>query len=202
MKKILVMMVATFMVTLSVKAQSQDEYYKHEIAVAYGGMSNSNWMSIGDALGTVLVTGGYFSYDDGSFVGPISAEYFYHISPLIGLGAMGVYAKETKDMTMGGKVYGEAKSTYVSVMPGAKFNWLRKKNFGLYSKVGIGPCFRTRSEKYSTDSKSADDSSSDVCFNFQVSALGIEAGANNFWGFIELGLGEQGMGLAGLRVKF
>jgi hypothetical protein len=41
-----------------------------------------------------------------------------------------------------------------------------------------------------------------VFFNFQVSALGIEAGTENVRGFAELGIGEQGIALAGVRIRF
>jgi hypothetical protein len=39
-------------------------------------------------------------------------------------------------------------------------------------------------------------------FNFQASLLGIEAGGQNVRGFVELGMGEQGVALAGIRCKF
>ena len=38
--------------------------------------------------------------------------------------------------------------------------------------------------------------------NFQASLLGIEAGSEKIRGFAELGAGEQGIILAGLRYKF
>ena len=39
-------------------------------------------------------------------------------------------------------------------------------------------------------------------FNFQVSAIGVEVGSPKFRGFAELGYGEQGIALIGLRYKF
>ena len=38
--------------------------------------------------------------------------------------------------------------------------------------------------------------------NWQISLLGLEAGSERLRGFIELGTGEQGIGLIGLRYKF
>ena len=101
--------------------------------------------------------------------------------------------------------YGEATNTYITVLPAAKFNWLRKKYFGMYSKVGVGATFRTQKEDINeakAGNNGSDRSKSDIFFNFQLSALGMEFGAETVRGFIELGVGEQGMGLFGIRCKF
>ena len=60
-----------------------------------------------------------------------------------------------------------------------------------------------RSEKYDSNNNSSnsyDDSTIHV--NWQASLLGIEAGSPTIRGFAELGFGEQGIILAGLRYKF
>lgn len=200
MKKILVMVAVAIMTAVSVNAQNGYDNTKHEIAVSYGVLSNSTWMSIGDVMGTVL-TFGAVKYSDGKFTGPIAVEYFYHVNPLVGVGAIGAYACEKKDMLIAGENYGEAKNTFITVMPAAKFNWLRTKNFGLYSKVGAGLTFVSRKEDY-TKPNAENQSDSKVGFNFQASALGIEAGSPNIRAFLELGVGEQGVLLGGLRAKF
>ena len=200
MKKILVMVAVAIMTAVSVNAQNGYDNTKHEIAVSYGALSNSTWMSIGDVMGTVL-TFGAVKYSDGKFTGPIAVEYFYHVNPLVGVGAIGAYACEKKDMLIAGENYGEAKNTFITVMPAAKFNWLRTKNFGLYSKVGAGLTLVSRKEDY-TKPNAENQSDSKVGFNFQASALGIEAGSPNIRAFLELGVGEQGVLLGGLRAKF
>ena len=200
MKKILVMVAVAIMTAVSVNAQNGYDNTKHEIAVSYGVLSNSTWMSIGDVMGTVL-TFGAVKYSDGKFTGPIAMEYFYHVNPLVGVGAIGAYACEKKDMLIAGENYGEAKNTFITVMPAAKFNWLRTKNFGLYSKVGAGLTLVSRKEDY-TKPDAENQSDSKVGFNFQASALGIEAGSPNIRAFLELGVGEQGVLLGGLRAKF
>lgn len=45
------------------------------------------------------------------------------------------------------------------------------------------------------------DSDSKVVFNWQASLIGMEFGGA-FRGFVELGMGEQGIILGGLRYKF
>jgi len=200
MKKILLMAVAAMMATASAQAQSGYEDTKHEIGVSYGALSNTSWLSIGDGLGSAVVSFGAVRYDDGRFFGPLSVEYFYHLSPVVGLGGIATFARETKDMYFVNDKCGEAKNTFITVMPAAKFNWLRMKHFGLYSKVAAGLTIASKKEDYTKGGN--DLSKTEAGFNFQVSALGIEAGAERIRAFIELGVGEQGVTLAGLRVKF
>ena len=89
----------------------------------------------------------------------------------------------------------------VAMMPAAKFNWLRMKNFGMYSKLAAGLTFASKKEDYSKGN-TPNQSESKVGFNFQVSAIGFEAGSENIRAFAELGVGEQGIILAGVRAKF
>ena len=202
MKKILLMVVVATMATVSARAQyGEEDFCRREIAVSYGGMSNSTWMSIGEALGTIIASFGQVAYDGGDFIGPIGAEYFYHDSPGIAYGAVGVFCRETKDMLVAKDKKGDCAINYITVMPAVKLDWFRRKNFGLYSKVAAGVCFRTRTED-TYISEPHHESKTDVRFNFQVSGIGIELGVPNFRAFAEGGFGEQGMLLAGLRCKF
>ena len=87
--------------------------------------------------------------------------------------------------------------------PAVKFNWLRRNNWGLYSKVGVG---YTRAEFKTTGEDSngtyTKDSSGDNFFNFQASLVGVEAGNRSVRGFAELGFGEQGVIHGGIRFRF
>ena len=183
MKKILLMAVAAMMATVNVNAQ--EEMPLNEIAVAYGGGSNTDLVS---SLAKGMFTGKQLDY-----WGPISAEYFHRLNNnRLGLGAVFV---------IGGCKYDDAddaKSKYYTVMPAVKYNWAVKKNVSWYSKAAAGLTFRSQSGLTKTYSK--DDDSSTV-FNFQVSFVGFEAGGA-LRGFAELGWGEQGIILGGLRYKF
>jgi hypothetical protein len=104
-------------------------------------------------------------------------------------------------MYLVGKKDGKATNTYYTLMPAVKFNWLRKKHFGMYSKLGFGATLRSESVD-SDDPTEKDYSNSAVHVNWQVSALGIEAGSPKVRGFVEFGVGEQGMAQVGVRYKF
>lgn len=178
MKKILLMVVAAMMATASVNAQ---EEYGNEISVAYGAGSNTDLVM---SLAKGVFTGKQLDY-----WGPISAEYFHRLTNTnrLGLGAVFALSGCKWDDT------GDAKSKYYTIMPAIKYNWVVKKYVSWYSKGAVG---------MTIDSQSGGrEDKTDVMFNFQASLVGFEFGGA-FRGFVELGFGEQGIALAGLRYKF
>ena len=191
MKKIFVMAVAAMMATLSVNAQD----FKHEVGVFYGFESASNVFSL--VTSAISAAAG----DQSSFWGPIGVEYYYNVSPVVGLGAVAAYAgcKAEDDKTH----KEDLTESFITVMPSVKFNWLRKKHFGMYSALSAGAMFA--SVKCNDNAKAADPNAKDetvTVFMFQATALGAEFGGEQFRGFIEAGAGEKGLLCAGLRYKF
>ena len=170
-------------------------------------------------LGTAYYTYGdesytaYYTYGDESYIPTISAEYFYHVNKYVGLGGFVAFNGVSRDMYFTWKdnvnnsthkeLSGKAKRQNVSIIPAAKFDWLRMKYFGLYSKVGVGITIMHETQK---DDKSGgtDYSDTTVIPNIQASLLGVEGGSETFRCFVEGGFGEQGIlsASAGLRYKF
>lgn len=166
--------------SLCVNAGAQSSC-KHEIAVSYG---------LGSTSGFVAVTASVFAAIFGStldyaFIGPVAGEYFYHVSDLVGVGAVAGYAAFLDKAKPG-----EAPMTCVALLPGVKLDWLRRTHFGMYSKVCAGAAYLTNPGADGT-----------LFFNFQVSLLGLEFGSG-VRGFVEGGAGEQGFLLAGVRFRF
>ena len=198
MKKILVMVAVAIMTAMNVSAQNGYDETKHEVAVTYGIDSNSQIIDAFETIGGALVGA---KFENEKFTGPISVEYFYHVKNWLGVGGILAYGQNKQDVYFAGDKDGVSKNTYLTMMPAVKFDWLRKKNFGMYSKLAVGATLRN--EKYDSDAPSGKDySDSDVHVNWQASLLGIEAGSPTFRGFLELGTGEQGIILAGVRYKF
>ena len=94
----------------------------------------------------------------------------------------------------GGKKIGDLTQSYFTLMPAVKFDWFQSKTFGVYSKLGAGATIRSE--------KGGDENESALHFNWQASLLGLELGSHQIRGFVEVGVGEQGIGLVGLRYKF
>ena len=177
-------------------AMAQDEF-KHEVAISYGALSNSQIIDIFEEAITAPFQGNTTLKDD-KFFGPISAEYFYHLQPWIGIGGILVYGQKKGDLysDSDNKKIGEDKNTYLTVMPAAKFDWFRRANVGLYSKLGVGVTLRH------DVSEDIDYDESNMHVNWQLTAIGVEVGSKQIRAFAELGTGEQGIFLGGIRCKF
>ena len=198
MKKYFVMAAVAMMTAMSVKAQGYDYETKHEVAISYGIDSNSQIIDVFEHIGGALVG---VKLENDKFFGPISAEYFYHFKPWLGVGGIVAYGVNKQDAMSGSNKIGESKNSYYTLMPAVKFDYLRKKYFGMYSKLAVGATLRN--EKYDSHNNNSNDfNESTVHVNWQLSLLGIEAGSPTVRGFLELGTGEQGIILAGVRYKF
>lgn len=222
-RKIFSFLAAAAIVTTA-SAQSSSYYdTRHEVGITIGsGATTEIFNDLADfteiivsTLITTTATGGFYtgnvSYGDESYIPTISAEYYYHVSKLVGLGGFVAFNGMDRDMYANWKnnstgattkeKIGKASRRNLSIVPTAKFDWLCKKNFGVYSKLGLGVSFMHESQD-ADDKSSKDYSDTDAVFNFQLSLLGMEFGAPRFRGFVELGMGEQGILLAGLKYKF
>ena len=198
MKRLFTMVVVALMATMSAYAQVGYSDTKHELAGSLGALSTSQWVDIFEEVSVILVTGA--EYEDESFTGPVSVEYFYRAKNWLGIGGIFVLGQNSQNILVNKEKLGDLKHTYYTLMPAVKFDWLRKKNFGMYSKLGIGATLRT--EKDNLKDKNHMESDSEVHVNWQASLIGIEAGSPYVRGFLELGAGEQGTALIGLRCKF
>lgn len=203
-------------------AQKQIDYEsRHDVAVGIGSITNTRFITVlgeitqvmTSATITSIVSGGaasaYYTYEDKSWSIPVTAEYFYRVNRFLGVGAIGafncmkqdIYLNTTyKDGTQTTEKDGRLRQYNLTLLPAVKFDWLRREHIGLYSKVGLGVSLMIERQKEDDGDKLY--SCTDVMFNFQLSAIGFEAGNLHVRGFAELGIGEQGVFVAGLRYKF
>lgn len=198
-KKIFLVALTALIATVSMNAQA-GYYTKHEIGISYGFGSNSDIVNgFGGGLGKSLAGA---RGENRTRIGAISAEYFYHASKIIGVGGIFSYARYKEDTYFGSDdtKLGADTDNYFTVMPAVKFNWLRKNHFGMYSKLAAGVSFS--SIKFEDESGNQSNSDNKTHFNWQASLVGIEAGGGALRCFAELGIGEQGMALLGIRYKF
>ena len=191
---------AALLAVMSIHAQ--DEKPRHEIGVSYGLGVSLIGDGIGNAIGTGIFEIGFSGYKwtNRKEFGTLGVEYFYHLAdtPRAAIGGIFTYARYGEDVEKDGAKIGERTRTYMTLMPSVKYYYVDGKNFGLYSKAAAGVMMlRAKSED-----SSKSDTDSNFRFMCQVSLLGLEAGSQNFRCFLELGAGEQGILLAGLRCKF
>ena len=200
-KFLLAALAISTLVCVPAQAEDQDGH-RHEIAVSYGVQPNTVWFDIYTDVIPALFGE---THDNYKCAGPIGLEYYYRANPLIGVGAVAVFVTNKEDGFYDNILNSHINRTYFTFMPSVKFNWLRKANWSLYSKLAAGITYADFSEKYYDESgKTVEDktTANDLLFNFQATAIGIEAGNSHVRGFAELGIGEQGVALAGVRYKF
>jgi len=187
---------------MCVPAKAQDDELRHEIGITYGALSNSRWI---DAITDIVPSVFGQRVANKKAFGTLGVEYFYHTSPLVGVGGIFGVSTSNEDIYSSDKLSHHRSNSYFSLMPAVKFNYLRKEHWGLYSKIAVGAILGRAADK-SYDESGKKSSKSEVrtaCdFNWQVSLIGLEAGSKNVRGFTELGIGEQGVFLAGVRYKF
>ncbi len=213
MKKLFLSLVAALTLCGTAQAQQVDYGNKHEVGITYGVYSNSQYFSFLEDLVTLSVTGGSLSNENEKFFGPMTVEYFYRVKPWLGVGGIGAILINNKDGVGGigailinnkdlylhNEKCGTSRSCYFSLLPAVKADWLRREHFGMYSKLGIGVTVLSLKDKLDTGDK---ESGTAATVNWQLSLIGMEAGGSKLRGFAELGFGEQGIFLAGIRYKF
>lgn len=202
MKKIMTMVVAAMMASLSVNAQSNQP--KHELGVSYGiGVS-----LLGDGIGNAIGNGIFdqlagYKWEDNKQFGTLGVEYFYHLNnPNLAVGAIATFAKYSEDVAnkKSGEKVGDRSRTYIAFMPSVKYYWMNKKNFGVYTKAAVGGMMmKDERNDLETNKMSSDNK---LYFMYQASLLGLEAGSQNLRAFAEAGVGEQGIILIGVRARF
>ena len=155
--------------------------YANEIALSYSPLSTTDLIfSLIGKLGTMI----YPDYEQ-ALSGAIAAEYFHRLGRLVSVGGTFIfYNISTKQNN---QRFGHDN---FSLLPAVKLHWYDRRWFHAYSKFGIGVMYsdwKPAGQKFGVTA--------------QASLLGIEAGSR--WrAFLELGAGEQGLALAGVRYCF
>lgn len=209
------MAVTALMMVTNMKAQEGYEDTKHEVSIAVGVGSNTQLRDTNEDYGYSL---SIWNKKNDKYIGPISAEYYYHINEWLGIGGIFVYGnyKNSKQNTNYFDYYTDnndniilyrrlGKSSNYTLLPAVKFNFVRKTHFGLYSKAALGVTLLVESFEYidyDTRNIVHTDNGNALRFNWQFSFIGVEVGSPYLRGFAELGTGEQGVVCAGIRYKF
>ena len=197
MKKIVLMVVAAMMATMTVQAQNED--LKNEIGVSYGAGLSLIGDGIGNGIGKAFGQLGGYKYTNDKQFGSLSVEYFRHLNSnnRVAIGGIFAYSRYGEDEVKDNVKVGDRTRNYFTLMPAVKYYWVNKNNFGLYSKVAVGATYMSSK----VTENGVDENNSKVYFMCQVSAIGVEFGGK-LRGFVEAGVGEQGIVLAGLKYKF
>lgn len=187
----------------------------NEFSISYGRMSIPDiGLTLGGLFGTMF-TLGYAVPSHIISVGAVSTEYMRYVHPNVALGGSITY--EAYNLSFGVKdgTDEEGHNTYskgdphffhfVSIMPTFKFPWFNFSHVGMYSKIAGGICLSFEPASLSSSEETEEDSSdknSPVGWALQLTPVGVEFGGDTARGFVETGVGMQGMLIVGARFRF
>ena len=205
MKKFLLALAAVFCLAAMPQAQAQ-QYYKlyhpNEISASYG------VSLLGSVIGGVVNKAGlvsgiigdedYVAIKSGGTKGVLNLGYTYQLNKTISVGGtatMNRMSVNIEDNT--GKLTAGEANIYC-LMGTGKFDWFRTRSdiFGMYSKVGLG-VMAIHGELVE------DENLRGTLWlpTGHLSLIGLEVG-RAFSGFMELGVGMQGIAQFGIRARF
>ena len=152
---------------------------------------------------------GCLIYPETDNIGAIYVTYTRRLTKVIGVGVtacfdpihLNYYDRVNGERTLICKV----NENSLALIPHLKINWLNTKYVNLYSKVapiGIRYCIYKQKEYYPDlyEIQSPYDSFADrIDYAYQVTPIGIEVGTKQFAGFLQVGIGMEGIISIGFR---
>ena len=196
MKK-LVSVLLCLVVVMPIFAKNDKD--RNEFSITYGQYTIPQFAYVmGGVLGAAF-TAGHFSFENPHLIGAAGVEYVHYVNGWLGFGgaAMCDYMTATAlsvDSNGNKTPNGKFQLGVVSVMPVVKFAWLNRAHVGLYSKLAAGAGYT-----FTGDNADVKDN---FMFAFQATPIGVDFGGEQFRGFVEAGLGMQGLVSGGVRWLF
>ena len=171
---------------------------KNEFSIGYGVMPSSSFR----------YKPGQHYYPLGENVGAIYATYTRRLTKVIGIGATycfdpRVYTYYEKPSTKEGLICRLGESSH-TLMFHLKINWLNTKYVNLYSKVGQGiMAWGYNLKEYRPDLYHINMPSNKfidrIDYAYQFVPIGVEVGTKQYAGFIQCGIGMEGIISIGFR---
>ena len=174
--------------------------------------SNKNEFSIGYGhfpASSFRYHPGCMIYPETDNIGAVYVTYTRRLTKVIGIGVtacldpiiLNYYDHVNGERTLVCKVSQHS----IALLPHLKINWLNTKYVNLYSKVapiGIRYCTYKQKEFYPDlyEVQSPYDSFADkIGYAYQFTPIGIEVGTKRFAGFLQIGIGMEGIVSFGIR---
>ena len=172
---------------------------KNEFSIGYGHMPSSSFR----------YHPGCLIYPETDNIGAVYVTYIRRLNKVLGIGVtacvdpiiLNYHDRVNGERTLICKV----NQNSIALMPQLKINWLNTKYVNLYSKVapiGIRYCTYKQKEFYPDlyEIQSPYDSFTDrIDYAYQFTPIGIEIGTKQFAGFLQVGLGMEGIISIGFR---
>lgn len=195
MKKLIALFMC-FVVVSSAFAKNDKD--RNEFSIAYGQATIPQFAYVMGEVFGVMFSLGHASFENPHMFGAAGVEYVHYTNDWFGFGGTVLCdymtAKTVSVDKDGNKTpNGDFKLGCLSVMPLVKFAWLNRPHVGLYSKLAAGAGYFFANGGEAKDNFSV---------AFQATPVGVDFGGEQFRGFLEVGVGWQGIVSGGVRWFF
>jgi opacity protein-like surface antigen len=192
----------------TVDAQTADGFSRHEITAGTGVLTTDQIMAVTfDALITLVSYVSYTELDGKQYSAPFAVGYKYRFNRVISLGGTFSHMSSHGDCkflwTQGEpESIGTVRYSYNLFAAEMDLRYLTRRYVSLYSTLGFGFTAGSRKVTPTTDAQRETTRMPFFWPNFQVTALGLKVGHNNFGGYLDVGAGYKGVFAAGLYGRF
>ena len=200
MKKRIILLSLAMALVMPVFAQRDTiRSNKNEFSYGYGHMPASSFR----------YRPGCFIYPETDNIGTLYVTYTRRLTKVIGIGVSACF--DPIRLNYHDRVNGESNlickvnENSLSLIQHLKINWLNTKYVNLYSKVaplGIRYC-TYQQEEYYPDlyeiQKPFDSFADRIDYAYQITPIGVEVGTKQFAGFLQVGIGMEGIISIGFR---
>lgn len=193
-------------VLLSGQALAQERYSnttKNEISLSWGYLTGPQFaMGLAAVFGAAFTLGNW-SLENSKVPGVFSVEYYRILNQRWAVGAVGAFDLWISDAYSGNgedRAYsGKFNNQFYTLMPAAKYYYFNHPHCGLYSKLAAGVSVCVSPDK---DSNNLKDISTQVTPAGYICPIGVDFGGQTFRGFVEAGIGWQGVLNFGVKKMF
>lgn len=203
-KQLIVLSFAIAFSTLSFGQSDNPQNKKNEFRIGYGILPSTSHEFM------FFLSMPHFD-DTRDRIGAVSATYSRRVSKITSIGLTVCY--DPVRITYYDKIAGEratickVKEDCVSVMPHLKLNWWKGTKVNYYSKIAgiIGMCYLNyRQEEYHPDLYAViqPEDFSQLIPAMHFTFLGIDYETGHYIGYLQLGMGMEGLVSMGLRYEF
>ncbi|MBO7646932.1 MAG: hypothetical protein J6S56_02390 [Bacteroidales bacterium] len=142
------------------------------------------------------------------YVPVFSFNYHYRVAKWFWVGGLTTFTgiHNTWRDRLTDKITGHGSEFYFSIMPDIRFSYLNRKHVTLYSGLGFGMEIEhikdPQVSRFFTDRSNQEYNVTSIFYSYQLTAFGIKAGGNHWFGNMELGIGSKGFVSAGFGYDF
>lgn len=142
------------------------------------------------------------------YVPVFSFNYHYRVAKWFWVGGLATFTgvHNTWRDRLTDKITGHGSEFTCSIMPDIRFSYLNRKHVTLYSGLGFGMQIEHTKDPHISQffSGGTDQmyNATAVGYAYQLTALGVKAGGNHWFGDLELGIGSKGFVSAGFGYDF